>query len=31
MTSYAMAHIKFDMLLTETGYKPKKNQSIAYL
>ena len=24
MTSYAMAHLKLDMLLTETGYKPKK-------
>ena len=25
MTSYAMAHLKLDMLLTETGYKPKEN------
>lgn len=25
MTSYAMAHLKIDMLLTETGYKPEKN------
>ncbi len=26
MASYAMAHLKLDMLLAETGYKPKKNQ-----
>ncbi|WCC45853.1 N-6 DNA methylase [Tenacibaculum finnmarkense] len=26
MASYAMAHLKMDMLLTETGYKPKDNQ-----
>ena len=26
MASYAMAHLKLDMLLTETGYKPKKEQ-----
>ncbi|WP_370398189.1 type ISP restriction/modification enzyme [Tenacibaculum dicentrarchi] len=26
MASYAMAHLKMDMLLTETGYKPKNNQ-----
>ncbi|MDP2072294.1 type ISP restriction/modification enzyme [Methylotenera sp.] len=25
MTSYAMAHLKLDMLLTETGYKPEGN------
>lgn len=25
MASYAMAHLKLDMLLTETGYKPKSN------
>ena len=25
MTSYAMAHLKLDMLLTETGYKPDGN------
>lgn len=25
MASYAMAHLKLDMLLTETGYKPIKN------
>lgn len=25
MTSYAMAHLKLDMLLTETGYKPEDN------
>jgi predicted helicase len=24
MASYAMAHLKLDLLLTETGYKPKK-------
>ena len=26
MTSYAMAHLKLDMLLTETGYKPDGNE-----
>ncbi|MCG8795945.1 type ISP restriction/modification enzyme [Tenacibaculum finnmarkense] len=26
MASYAMAHLKMDMLLTETGYKPKDDQ-----
>jgi len=26
MASYAMAHLKLDMLLTETGYKPKNEQ-----
>lgn len=26
MASYAMAHLKLDMLLTETGYRPKKEQ-----
>lgn len=26
MASYAMAHLKLDMLLTETGYKSTKNQ-----
>lgn len=26
MASYTMAHLKLDMLLTETGYKPKKEQ-----
>jgi len=26
MASYAMAHLKLDLLLTETGYKPKKDQ-----
>lgn len=26
MASYAMAHLKLDMLLTETGYKPKREQ-----
>jgi len=26
MASYAMAHLKLDMLLTETGYKPQKDQ-----
>lgn len=26
MASYAMAHLKLDMLLAETGYKPKKEQ-----
>ncbi|OQC46213.1 MAG: hypothetical protein BWX59_00590 [Bacteroidetes bacterium ADurb.Bin028] len=26
MASYAMAHLKLDMLLTETGYKPTTNQ-----
>ena len=26
MASYAMAHLKMDMLLTETGYKPSKEQ-----
>jgi predicted helicase len=28
MASYAMAHLKLDMLLTETGYKPSKNQRL---
>ncbi|KAA3602044.1 MAG: DNA methyltransferase [Calditrichaeota bacterium] len=28
MASYSMAHLKLDMLLTETGYKPKKNQRL---
>jgi predicted helicase len=26
MASYAMAHLKLDLLLTETGYKPSKDQ-----
>lgn len=26
MASYSMAHLKLDMLLRETGYKPQKNQ-----
>lgn len=26
MASYAMAHLKLDMLLSETGYKPQKEQ-----
>ncbi|MBL4715066.1 MAG: adenine specific DNA methyltransferase [Bacteroidetes bacterium] len=26
MASYAMAHLKLDLLLTETGYKPQKDQ-----
>ena len=26
MASYSMAHLKLDMLLTETGYKPSKDQ-----
>lgn len=26
MASYAMAHLKLDLLLTETGFKPKKEQ-----
>jgi predicted helicase len=26
MASYAMAHLKLDLLLTETGYKPTKDQ-----
>lgn len=26
MASYSMAHLKLDMLLCETGYKPKKDQ-----
>jgi len=26
MASYAMAHLQLDLLLTETGYKPTKNQ-----
>ena len=26
MASYAMAHLNFDLLLTETGYKPTTNQ-----
>lgn len=28
MASYAMAHLKLDMLLTETGYKTTKNQRL---
>lgn len=28
MASYAMAHLKLDMLLTETGYKPKGDQRL---
>ncbi|UAM96845.1 DNA methyltransferase [Polaribacter litorisediminis] len=28
MASYAMAHLKLDMLLTETGYKSKKNNRL---
>jgi predicted helicase len=28
MASYAMAHLKLDMLLTETGFKPTKNQRL---
>ncbi len=28
MASYAMAHLKLDMLLTETGYKPNKDQRL---
>jgi len=28
MASYAMAHLKLDMLLTETGYKPTTNQRL---
>lgn len=28
MASYAMAHLKLDMLLTETGYKPKTDQRL---
>jgi predicted helicase len=28
MASYAMAHLKLDMLLTETGYKPNKEQRL---
>ncbi len=28
MASYAMAHLKLDLLLTETGYKPKKEQRL---
>jgi len=28
MASYAMAHLKLDLLLTETGYKPKRNQRL---
>lgn len=28
MASYAMAHLKLDMLLTETDYKPKKDQRL---
>lgn len=28
MASYAMAHLKLDMLLTETGYVPKKDQRL---
>jgi hypothetical protein len=28
MASYAMAHLKLDLLLTETGYKPTANQRL---
>ena len=28
MASYAMAHLQMDLLLTETGYKPTKNQRL---
>lgn len=28
MASYAMAHLKLDLLLTETGYKPTNNQRL---
>ena len=28
MASYAMAHLKLDMLLTQTGYKPTRNQRL---
>ena len=28
MASYAMAHLKLDLLLTETGYKPAKDQRL---
>jgi len=28
MASYAMAHLKLDLLLTETGYKPTTNQRL---
>ncbi len=28
MASYAMAHLKLDLLLSETGYKPTKNQRL---
>ena len=28
MASYAMAHLKLDLLLTETGFKPTKNQRL---
>jgi predicted helicase len=28
MASYAMAHLQLDLLLTETGYKPKKEQRL---
>ncbi|WP_375563048.1 type ISP restriction/modification enzyme [Bernardetia sp. OM2101] len=28
MASYSMAHLKLDMLLTETGYKSKKNERL---
>ncbi|MCX6245136.1 MAG: N-6 DNA methylase [Bacteroidetes bacterium] len=28
MASYAMAHLKLDLLLTETGYKPTKEQRL---
>ncbi len=28
MASYAMAHLKLDLLLTETGFKPKKDQRL---
>jgi len=28
MASYAMAHLKLDLLFTETGYKPKKQQRL---
>ncbi|MBG7610692.1 DNA methyltransferase, partial [Polaribacter sp. BAL334] len=28
MASYAMAHLKLDLLLTETGFKPTSNQRL---
>ncbi len=28
MASYAMAHLKLDLLLTETGFKPKRDQRL---